>query len=111
MAHHPPAPSGRRTGRSPCRGEGGWPDIESSSDSNYPGPGKKEKRAEPGDIVDGLPETSVRWLTRDGFIEPATERKASKKAQRTREVNEAVEAADQPAEVPEKLEEVEGGDS
>jgi len=42
---------------------------------NYPGSGGKEKRAEPGDVVDDLPEKAVASLTKQGAIEPATERK------------------------------------
>jgi hypothetical protein len=39
---------------------------------NYPNPdGMGEKRAEPGDLVDDLPEQSVGWLLDDGVIEKA----------------------------------------
>ena len=30
-----------------------------------------DRRAEPGDVVDDLPGKSIKWLTEDGFIEPA----------------------------------------
>lgn len=38
---------------------------------NYPGADGVEKRAEPGDLVDDLPEGSVGWLLDDGAIEKA----------------------------------------
>jgi len=40
---------------------------------DYPDPKSpgEEKRAEPGDVVDDLPEKSVKALVRDGVIEPA----------------------------------------
>lgn len=75
---------------------------------NYPDGKGGEKRAEPGDVVDDLPDASVKSLTAGGFIEPATERKPSKKAARTREVREAAEAATEPGEIPEILEGGEG---
>lgn len=37
---------------------------------NYPS-GAGEKRAEPGDVVDDLPEESIGWLLDDGAIEKA----------------------------------------
>jgi hypothetical protein len=39
---------------------------------NYP---PDDKRAEPGDIVDDLPESSIRGLLHDDAIEPADEKK------------------------------------
>jgi hypothetical protein len=36
----------------------------------YPA-GGGEKRAEPGDLVDDLPESAVEWLLADGAVEPA----------------------------------------
>ena len=41
---------------------------------DYP-PGK---RAEPGDVVDDLPEKSVKWLLKDGLIEEVGEQKPEK---------------------------------
>jgi hypothetical protein len=73
---------------------------------NYPDGKGGEKRAEPGDIVDDLPERSVKGLQKNGYVEPASERSRAKKAAATRSVNEAVEAADQPAEIPDKLDEI-----
>jgi hypothetical protein len=34
---------------------------------NYP-PG--DKRAEPGDVVDDIPPSSIGWLVRDGIVKP-----------------------------------------
>lgn len=34
---------------------------------NYP---PRDKRAEPGDVVDDIPLISIDWLLRDGIIEP-----------------------------------------
>lgn len=47
---------------------------------NYP----PEKRAEPGDVVDDIPEKSLPWLLEEGIVEPVAsenplEQKASKK--------------------------------
>jgi hypothetical protein len=36
---------------------------------DYPGKGGKDKRAEPGDVVDDLPAKSVPWLLKQGAIE------------------------------------------
>jgi hypothetical protein len=41
---------------------------------DYP-PGK---RAEPGDVVDDLPEKSVKWLLKDGKIEEVGQQKSEK---------------------------------
>lgn len=38
---------------------------------NYPGADGAAKRAEPGDLVDDLPEGSIDWLLADGAIEKA----------------------------------------
>lgn len=75
---------------------------------NYPDGKGGENRAEPGDIVDDLPEQSAKWLLRDGHIEKATERKPSNKAKATKEIKAAVEEAEQPAEIPDKLADVRG---
>lgn len=34
---------------------------------NYP----PDRRAEPGDVVEDLPGKSIKWLTEQGYIEPA----------------------------------------
>lgn len=39
---------------------------------NYPDPSGVEKRAEPGDQVEDIPEKAAKWLARDGHIVPAT---------------------------------------
>jgi hypothetical protein len=71
---------------------------------------EKEVRAEPGDIVEDIPDRSVKWMLRQGFIEEARERAPSKKAQATKEIRAAVKEADQPAEIPEKLEDLREGE-
>ncbi|WP_433519043.1 hypothetical protein ACQP2T_28100 [Nonomuraea sp. CA-143628] len=41
---------------------------------DYPGRGRgEERRAEPGDVVDDLPKTSVPWLVEQGAIEEVTD--------------------------------------
>lgn len=37
---------------------------------NYPGKSGKEKRAEPGDVVDDLPATAIPELLEAGHVEP-----------------------------------------
>jgi hypothetical protein len=60
----------------------------------------EEKRAEPGAVVDDLPEKSIRWLLRDGLIEEASGRDSTA---RTREVKKAAKETGQPFEIPERL--------
>lgn len=36
---------------------------------NYPTKGGKEKRAEPGDVVDDIPKIDHKWLLEQGIIE------------------------------------------